>query len=71
VQFYRGPIGDEDAGSVILEMRPGRRNRDGWADFSASLGRLTAPLDAYTARILPREAAESGPLALPLIAWQR
>lgn len=71
VQFYRAPIGDEDAASVILEMRPGRRNRDGWADFSISLGRLTAPSDAYTARILSREAAESGPLALPLIAWQR
>jgi starch phosphorylase len=71
VQFYREPIGDEEPGSVILEMRPGRRNRDGWADFSVSLGRLTAPSDAYTARILPQEAAESGPLALPLIAWQR
>jgi starch phosphorylase len=71
VQFYREPIGDEDPESVILEMRPGRRNRDGWADFSVSLGRLTARSDAYTARILPREAAESGPLVLPLIAWQQ
>jgi len=70
-QLYREPIGDEEAGSVILEMRPGRRNRDGRVDFSLSLGNLSAPLDAYTARILPREAAELGPVALPLITWQR
>ena len=71
VQLYREPIGDEEPGNVILEMRPGRQDHDGWADFSVAVDRLTRPLDAYTARIVPREAAESGPLALPLIAWQR
>lgn len=40
-------------------------------DLSLAADRLTRPLDAYTARIGPREAAEFGVLAMPLIAWQR
>ena len=71
VQFYREPTEDEDPRSVILDMAVGRGNSDPGTSFSLLLNELTAPLDAYTTRIVPRDAAESGVLALPLIAWQR
>lgn len=70
-QLYREPTGDEDPRRVILEMSTGRRSREARTNYSVLLGELTAPLDAYTPRIVPRDAAKSGVLALPLIAWQR
>ena len=71
VQLYREPIGDEEPEAAILEMRAAHRVRRGWTDHALPSNALTAPLEAYTARAVPREVAEWGTLALPLIAWQR
>jgi starch phosphorylase len=71
VQFYREVAEADDAEATGLSMRPGRRSAAGWVGYSVALDALSADLDAYTARVLPRDAVEWGPLALPLIAWQR
>jgi len=71
VQLYREPVLSGETDAVALPMTSGPRSRSGWTEYGRALGDLSAPLDAYTARALPREAVEHGPLALPLIAWQR
>lgn len=71
VQLYRDPAADEEPGAAILEMRAGDPKVRGWTAYGVPVADLSAPLDAYTARALPRDAVEGGPLALPLIAWQR
>lgn len=71
VQFYRDPVPVEELEAVVHQMTPGRRDAAGWTDYRISLVELTGPLEAYTARAVPRSAAERGPLTLPLIAWQR
>jgi len=71
IQLYRDPAAGE-ADPLPLTMDPaGRPTRDGWQEFALPLRALSAPLEAYTARALPREAVEHGALVLPLIAWQR
>ncbi|NJD29927.1 MAG: glycosyltransferase family 1 protein [Chloroflexi bacterium] len=70
VQLYREPGPDEE-GPTAVPMQAGRRNAAGWIEYRAPLNELAADLDAYTARVVPRMTFEAGPLALPLIAWQR
>lgn len=71
VQLYRDPAPGEDPAPPPLPMRRGRADSAGWVEYRLARSELTAPLDRYTARALPTETLEDGPLALPLIAWQR
>ncbi|MBA3877942.1 MAG: hypothetical protein C0498_13655 [Anaerolinea sp.] len=71
VQLYREPVLAGETEGVALPMEPARRARSGWTEYAVPLSALSASLHAHTARAVPREAAEHGPLALPLIAWQR
>lgn len=71
VQLYREPILPGEADAVVLPLVPAPRARAGWTEYSIPAAALSATLETYTARALPREAADQGPLALPLIAWQR
>jgi starch phosphorylase len=71
VQLYREPVLAGETDPVTLPMQSGRRANSGWTDYAIALDHLSAPLEAHSARALPREAVELGALALPLIAWQR
>jgi len=72
VQLYREPVLPGESVPVALDMAPvTHRPEDGWTEFGVALRELSAPLEAYTARAVPRQTLDAGPLALPLIAWQR
>lgn len=71
VQLYREPVVPGETEPVVLAMEPRPGVRAGWTEYAVPLDDLSAPVGAHTARALPRDAVEHGPLALPLIAWQR
>lgn len=71
VQLYRDPAPGESPPAALAMAPLARTTRGGRRDFTVPRRALSAPLEAYTARAVPREAVELGPLALPLIAWQR
>ena len=71
IQLYRDRVPGEASAPPVLQMQRGRRTGDGWTEYRIAPTDLTAPVDAYTARAIPRVALEWSPLALPLIAWQR
>lgn len=65
------PAPGENEEASALSMTRGRTNANGWTEYRVALDRLTAPLEAYTASVLPAAAGPSGALAVPLVAWQR
>ena len=70
VELYRDPLPGVDPGPSIIPLRSGQTGPEGWRTVH---GRLPtgASIDAYTVRVVPRDAGTGVPLDLPLVAWQR